>query len=169
MMSSTMVIRRAGTCDLEAVLAIQQQAYPLAFHEARAAFEAKLARPHAALWLAYVNEAPCAYLLGFGCSWCELPQLGSDTYIAAGAAAQFWYWHDLAVSPAAQGLGLSKKLLQQGQTHAEQVASEAYLIAVDGAASFWQRAGFEFTTAPADAVTKLNSYGDDAVLMRRAF
>lgn len=168
-MPSTTVIRCAGTCDLDAVLAIQQQAYPPTFHEARAAFAAKLARPHAALWLAYVNEAPCAYLLGFGCSWASLPQLDSAAPIDSNSAAQFWYWHDLAISPAAQGLGLSKKLLQQGQTYAEQVASEAYLIAVDGAASFWQRAGFEFTTAPADAVTKLNSYGDDAVLMRCAF
>lgn len=167
-MSQQPVIRPASTADLDAVLTIQQQAYPPAFHEAQAAFVAKLARPQAALWLAYVDDKPSAYLLGFACNWQQLPQLDSDASVAVNSTTDFWYWHDLAVAPQAQGLGLAKQLLQQAEVHAKRVAAEAYLIAVDGAASFWQRSGFEAVSTPAAVTHKLASYGADACLMRRA-
>lgn len=168
-MSSRITIHPASATELDAVLAIQHLAYPATLRETRAAFAAKLARPNAALWLAYLDRNPCGYLLGFGCNWRELPQLDAESSPEGEAPTQFWYWHDLAIAPRAQGIGVARQLLHRAQLCAAQVASEAYLIAVDGAAGFWQRAGFEVVAVPAHAQATLASYGAGACLMRRAF
>lgn len=83
------------------------------------------------------------------------------------ADADCWYIHDVAVDQAARGGGVVAEVC----TRALRVAQEqgfrlAMLVAVSGAAGYWQKLGFKDATTEA-LRRKLKDYGDDAVYMER--
>jgi GNAT superfamily N-acetyltransferase len=85
------------------------------------------------------------------------------------------YVHDVAVSPACQGLGIGTRLLHHVESIAAELGSEALLLtAVCGARSFWELRGFAPVSEEelSDAATaRLRQYpadgGEEACFMRR--
>ncbi len=78
-----------------------------------------------------------------------------------------WYLHDTAMQPDMRGRGLAGSMLiwQEAQARAHGLSVIA-LVAVGGAASFWQRHGF-IASASTALAHKLSSYGNDAVYMEK--
>lgn len=84
------------------------------------------------------------------------------------ANADGLYLHDMAVSPAARGKGISQALVQALVA----IAFDAghgfiQLVAVQNSAAFWQKVGFAEVLVNDEVRGQLKSYGADAVLMRR--
>ncbi len=82
-------------------------------------------------------------------------------------AADCWYLHDTALAPSLRGKGHASTMLA---LQAEQARKLGYnrmaLVAVAGAATYWERHGFTAAMSPALAA-KLASYGLDAVYMEK--
>ncbi|MBB5698165.1 putative N-acetyltransferase YhbS [Sphingomonas yantingensis] len=78
------------------------------------------------------------------------------------------FLHDLALAPAARGLRVGERLVAAALEAARRDGlTEAELIAVEGAAGYWQLLGFvEATTTPALSA-KVAGYGKAARWMRR--
>lgn len=108
-----------------------------------------------------------AYLAAYWSHPGKITPLHGD--FAATPAANVLYLHDMAVEPALAGQGIAAQLLDAAIAHAQQRGvQQAALVAVQGAASYWQRRGF-VPSEPADAQqqAQLQSYGDDACYMVR--
>jgi predicted N-acetyltransferase YhbS len=80
------------------------------------------------------------------------------------------YLHDLAVSPASQGLGLSGRLMQQALHCAHTLHTDGLaLVAVQGAEAYWTRQGFLAHTPHHPMMQqRLASFGRDALFMMRS-
>lgn len=155
---------------LDAVLAIQARCYGAAFHESRQAFAAKLRAAPGCAWL--VRDAlgqPQAYLFTLPTREDALPALNAQT-LAPCAAPTLLYLHDLAVLPEARAQRLPQRLLQAMRGRAAALGlSQLALIAVQGAAPYWQRHGFAAAVADSEALRhKLASFGEGAVWMRQS-
>jgi GNAT superfamily N-acetyltransferase len=75
-----------------------------------------------------------------------------------------WYWHDLAVLPAARGLGAAAAAVGRVLAVARAAGlDQVALVAVGESAGFWRRMGFAPAAGPAVA-----SYGAGAAYMVRA-
>lgn len=159
-------IRRLQADDLEAVLAIQADAYPELAESPAAIADRLLQAPHWC-WGAERDNTLCAYLLTHPWhrptppEWNrELPLLPQQSHTL--------YIHDLALGKTARGTGLASRLigtvLQRGR-HAR--FTDALLVAVQDSTRFWQRYGFEPRQPSPAFRTSLASYGDDARLMWR--
>ena len=78
-----------------------------------------------------------------------------------------WFVHDLAISPAARGLGLGRALVGSaaGAALANGIA-RGDLVAVQGAWSFWERVGYAIPgELPPALAVKVAAYGPDARYM----
>lgn len=77
--------------------------------------------------------------------------------------ARVMYIHDIAVDPAARGLGVADQMLRQLEDVVSGSAiSEWHLVSVQGSQGFWEKRGFEASLDPLP-----NGYGPEAVLMLR--
>lgn len=83
------------------------------------------------------------------------------------ATPDCWYIHDTALDASLRGQGLAATMLalQEAQAHAHGLPLLA-LVAVGGAAVYWQRQGFTDAMSPA-LTAKLASYGTDALYMEK--
>ena len=131
-------IRAMRQTDLPAVLGIQALAHPDHYHEPAEALASRLALGET---LCMVAEAALSgELLGyaFAHAWAgnppalhePLPRIGESDHL---------FLHDVAVAPAAQGLGVAQALLQAIKQGADGVIR---LVAVSDARSYWLRHGF---------------------------
>ncbi|KFZ36442.1 hypothetical protein HR45_16635 [Shewanella mangrovi] len=83
----------------------------------------------------------------------ELPEVTDSLYL-----------HDIAVLPSGRGLGLAQAVVAELAQMAQQRRYQSLsLVAVAGAASYWQRLGFE----PCPTKKDLRVYGSSAVYMQR--
>lgn len=159
-------IRRLQADDLEAVLAIQAEAYP-ELAESPAAIADRLLQAPLWCWGAERDGGLCAYLLTH--PWCrptppewnrELPLLPQHSHTL--------YIHDLALGQATRGTGLAARLVGTVLQHGRHARfTDALLVAVQDSQRFWQRHGFEAREPSPSFLTSLASYGDDARLMWR--
>ena len=101
--------------------------------------------------------------------WTENAAPALNTLIAAiPADASAMYLHDLALDPAVRGGGWSRPIIERLARDARAAGWPALtLVAVNGAAPFWERHGFIVVQAPGMA-EKLAGYGPDARYMRRS-
>jgi len=151
---------------LAQALALQSQAYPAFLLEPEPAFASRL-DVAAPFNLVVEREGQLlAYLLAHGWPRESPPPVGAvlDPVLSGDTL----YLHDLAVSPKARGMGIGQALV----AHCFDLAADAglkraELIAVEGAADFWQRLGFR-TGSPSPALaTKVAQYGPTAQWMSR--
>jgi N-acetylglutamate synthase-like GNAT family acetyltransferase len=84
------------------------------------------------------------------------------------AAPTTYYIHDLALLPAARGIGAGRTIVAALRAHAGECRlATLSLVAVNRSEGFWRQLGFH--TAEPDALhDKLESYGADARVMRLA-
>ena len=91
-----------------------------------------------------------------------------DTLVdALPADAESYYIHDLALLPAARGLGAGRFVVEKALRGAANAGFRvASLVAVNGADSFWEGQGFRYIDDDALAL-KLQSYGAGTYFMER--
>lgn len=156
-------IRRAQSCDLDAIMHIQAQAYGTDLLESREVMQSRLHMPDSISCVLENATTVQAYLLMY------ISQRG---YISAFNApfnpvqpasniSTCLYLHDIACAKNSQGKGYAQTLLQ----HATQLAHATHcqslaLVAVQNALPFWQKQGFQTQDLPsAQARQQLAGYG----------
>lgn len=143
--------------DIASVLRVQSHSYLPDNIESEAVIRARLASAPDTAWVAEVNGAVCAYLVGYRSRLGKVGALGDGFEPAK--APDCLYLHDLAVGPQARGLGLG--LGPRLVTHALSQARReglawAALVSVQGSRDFWRQRGF--------AVSQLNDPGQALAL-----
>lgn len=177
---SELLLRPMTPDDLPAVLRVQAQCYPAELIESANALASRLALAPALCWVAAHANASrtpaqlAAYL--FTHPWPRdtlppldgvLPHEGRDGIRAADAGLT-WFVHDMAVAPGGQGRGLARRLYAKASDAARAAGLRcSRLIAVRGAARWWEGMGYARLSPGKDAATKLSRYGSDAVVMGR--
>lgn len=152
--------------DLAATVEVQAAVYPAFLLEAEPAFLSRLKLAASYCLAAHHDGALVGYLLAHGWTRQSPPNIG--TLLADGVPSEVLYIHDLAVSPAARGLRAGQKLLSHAFARAAQDGlSTAELIAVEGAADYWARLGFDAPIMPPEFLDKLATYGSSARWMTR--
>lgn len=154
--------------DLDGVLAVQAACYPAAFNEAASVLRARLAAAPDTAWVAERDGVLCAYLVGYRSQRGLVTPLGGDFHPAA--RPDTLYLHDLAVIPAAAGLGCGSALVARAAATAAHERLEMALVAVGDAQDFWLRQGFRPAATVSDPMQRahLASYPGGACYMRRA-
>lgn len=152
--------------DIDGVVAVARLSFPDHF-ESRACFENRLDLcPEGCFALSDDAGAVKGYLFAYPWKGESAPAL--NTLIEAlPADADRIYLHDLALHPDARGGGFTRPMVER---LAEQARADGWpmiaLVAVNDAADFWARLGFEAADSPAIRA-KLESYGPDARYMIR--
>ncbi|MCY0856743.1 GNAT family N-acetyltransferase [Cupriavidus sp. D39] len=169
-------LRPMRATDLPAVLEIQAKCYRGMLLESAAALGSRLALSPATCWVAAEQEGKlAAYLFTHMWPRDSLPALDDvlERHWERGgepASTLTWFVHDMAVAPAGQGKGLAPALYAAARAPALDAGlRSSRLVAVQSAAAWWRRLGYEnLTPASAALSAKLSAYGDDAVLMGSA-
>ena len=167
---SDIVIRRLAQADLASALVLQAASYPAFLLEDAEAFASRLAVP-AEYCLAAVRgdvqgDVLIGYLLAHGWASAAPPPVG--TVLKRNVVSEILYIHDLAVSSAAKGLGVGRKLIDRAfDSAARDGLARAELIAVEGAARYWSGLGFDEGTPSPALAAKVAGYGESARWMTR--
>ena len=150
--------------DIPDALLLQAQSYPEALREKAAVFAARLAfRPCYCLTARRGGEM-VGYLIAHPWERANPPAIGS--LADPGRQADILYIHDLTIAAGARGLGMGERILARAFVCARADGlSEAELIAVEGAHTFWHRLGFREGHSPTIAA-KTGQYGAQARWMR---
>lgn len=160
-------IRALTQADVADVLRIQARCYGAELVEGAAVFQRRLQDGQHCSWAAEQGGQVVAYLAAYWSHPGKVTPLQGD--FSTLPEANVLYLHDMAVEPALAGQGIAAQLLDTAISDAQQRGIwQAALVAVQGAASYWQRRGF-VPSAPANAAqqAQLQSYGDDAYYMVR--
>jgi GNAT superfamily N-acetyltransferase len=152
---------------LAQALALQAQVYPAFLVEPEAAFASRLHVAAPFHWAAEHDGTLLAYLLAHGCVRESPPPVGA--VLDRATSGDTLYLHDLAVSNAARGSGIGRLLVEAAFKSAVAAGlARAELIAIDGAADYWRRLGFEAGTPSPALAAKVAHYGPAAQWMSRA-
>lgn len=164
--TSALAIRPLLVTDLPAALAIQSEVYPAFLRENLAAFASRLAVVPCYCLAATREERLVGYMLAHGWPTGAPPPIGA--VLQANPPSEILFIHDLAVSSAGRGAAIGHQLVtrvsdlarRDGLRHAE-------LIAVEGAAPYWQALGFSTAATTDELAAKVAAYGPAAQWMRK--
>lgn len=160
-------IHALSTRDLPAALAIQSAIYPAFLIETERAFRSRIERTNGYCLAATRGETLLGYILAHGWARGSPPPVG--TLLAPDVPDEVLFIHDLAVAPAGRGLAIGERLVAGAIDRAVQNGlRRAELIAVEGAATYWQRLGFVAERGSDALQATLASYGAEARWMTRA-
>ena len=156
------VLRPLRADDLPAVLAIQRAAYGDDYQESAAVLGRKLALAPQACWLAQSEGAVVGYVFAHPWGDAGAPPLHAPL-VALPVRAGNGFVHDLAVSPAARGLGVAAALFGRVRDWSTGAGHRGLrLVALAEAVPFWSHQGFAALPAVLPA-----GYGEGACLMER--
>lgn len=163
---TTVQWRAMAESDLDGVVAVARIAFPDHFED-RDCFAERLALyPDGCRVIAGEDD----HVLGYGIAYPWVGDAMPPLNARIGAlpdAAELIYLHDLALSPAARGSGAASGYVDWLVDHARAGGwPRIALVAVNDAASFWERQGFVAIDSQA-LRAKLASYGSDAHYMVR--
>ena len=153
--------------DLDAVLAIQLACYGAGFVEDGALIARRLAAAPETGWVAGHAGKVKAYLAAYPSVAGKLTALHGEFEVAADADTL--YLHDLAVHPAASGLGLGPRLVRHAWAHAAKAGwRQSTLVSVQASVGFWERQGYA-AMQPADPAqqARLATYPGTSIYMAR--
>lgn len=160
-------IRPLQADDLAAALTIQSRAYPSFLVEDADAFAGRIEMAASFCLAAMRDGVLVGYLLAHGWSRRDPPSLG--LILPRSASSEVLFIHDLAVAPAGRGMGLGQLLVARAfKMAAAQGLRDAELVAVEGAATYWQALGFAEVSVSADLALKVAAYGSEARWMTRS-
>jgi len=161
-----MTITALRPSDLPAALALQAESYPPFLVEAEAAFASRMTLAATHCLAARRDGVLLGYLLAHG--WAEQSPPAVGMVLAEGVPSEVLFIHDLAVSSAGRGLGIGATLIGHAlQRAARDGLRRAELIAVEGAAAYWQRLGFTAAATSGALAEKVATYGPHACWMAR--
>ncbi len=163
---STLAIRPLELADLPAALAIQSEVYPAFLREDLVAFASRLAVVPSYCLAATRAQELVGYLLAHGWATASPPPIGA--VLQTDPSNEVLFIHDLAVSSTGRGAAIGRELVtrvsdlarRDGLRHAE-------LIAVEGAAPYWQALGFSHAATTGELAAKVAAYGPAARWMRK--
>ena len=153
--------------DLDAVLAIQLACYGAGFVEDGALIARRLGAAPETGWVAGHAGKVKAYLAAYPSVAGKLTALHGEFEVAADADTL--YLHDLAVHPAASGLGLGPRLVRHAWAHAAKAGwRQSTLVSVQASVGFWERQGYA-AMQPADPAqqARLATYPGTSIYMAR--
>lgn len=157
-------IRPAHDLDMDAIMAIQQQCYHAIEPESREAMTSKLGMTGQRSLVAVIGDQVIGYLLCHPWSLYDIPPLDCIHPEPASGVACL-YLHDLAISPAARGLGAARTLVEQAIDNARGLPLA--LTAIQQSSRFWKQHGFQTATCNLPQHDQLAGYGPDACYMIR--
>ncbi|MCQ9616074.1 GNAT family N-acetyltransferase [Paenalcaligenes niemegkensis] len=135
------VIRPMVAADIEAILAIQADAYFGEEQEEETVISVRLDTAPDTAWVAQAGQGLQAYLVTYPSRLGALTALGENFQCAADPDCL--YLHDLAVLSAAKGTGMGLALINKAIRYAEdQGYPFSALISVQNSVGFWQRQGY---------------------------
>ena len=158
-------LRPLGVADVDAVLCIQAQCYGTGFVEPREVFARRLAGAGHCSWAAVRGDEVLAYLAAYWSRPGAVTPLNGD--FAQYTDVSVLYLHDMAVSEAAAGQGLARRMVQalKAQARARGVQRTA-LVSVQGSRLYWERQGYVVESVTNAAQQQhLASYGEGALYM----
>lgn len=158
-------LRLLASTDLAAAAAIQNDVYLPLYREDAEILGSRIAVAPDFCWGAFEGEQLVAYILSHPWPAGSPPAIG--VRLTSPPVGDNWFIHDLAISPAARGLGLGRLLAGRAARAAiDSGLTLTDLVAVQGAASFWARLGYASPADIAPALTaKVSAYGEDARYM----
>ncbi|WP_312160518.1 GNAT family N-acetyltransferase [Phenylobacterium sp.] len=164
-MTSTPTLRRLAAADMPAVAALQLVAFAPLFHEPEEILASRLVVAPTLCWGAFQGEGLLAYILSHPWPAASPPPIG--TRLAPPPPTDNWFVHDLAIGPAARGLGLGRALVGAAAGAALDFGlSRGDLVAVQGAWRFWEKLGYAAQAdLPEPLRAKVAGYGEDARYM----
>ena len=157
-------MRRA---DIDAIMLIQAECYPLAMQESRDIVVSRLQSAPATSLVACAHDDVCAYLFAYPSLHGAVTALGSG--FAIPERPDTIYIHDLSVSRRALGRGAARALVRQLLAAAQQDGLVwSGLVSVQDSARFWGALGYK-ASAPGCPVSRahLATYPGEAVYMSR--
>lgn len=165
---SDLVVRGMQVADLPAALELQAQSYPEFLIETEQAFASRLDVAAPYCLVALLDGSLVGYLLAHGWPRESPPAVGE--LLSPKAASEVLFIHDLSVGVAGQGLGIGRKLVESAfELAACDGLQLAQLIAVEGAATYWETLGFGKAALDPALANKVAKYGTDARWMERQF
>lgn len=158
-------LRALAPSDVNAVLRIQAQCYGDGLVEPREVFARRLQATGHCSWGAVAGDELVAYLAAYWSRPGAITPLNGD--FANYADASVLYLHDMAVSAAAAGQGLARRMLDAARAQARlRGVQQMTLVSVQGSALYWERQGFIVQEVRNAAQQQhLASYGEGAVYM----
>lgn len=158
-------LRPLVAADVDAVLRIQAQCYGEGFVEPREVFVRRLQSAGHCSWAAVQGGEVMAYLAAYWSRPERITPLHGD--FACYEDASVLYLHDMAVSEAAAGQGLARRMVDAAKAQARQRGIvQTALVSVQGSQSYWERQGYAVSIVKNAAQQQhLASYGGDAVYM----
>lgn len=159
--------RLLSPADIGEICRLQEVCYSADFHESPRSLLAKVLAAPQSCFLACREGRAVAYILAL--PWKAGEPIALDSACCSiPQAADCMYIHDMAVGPSARGGGAGRQLLERVHAVAERLSLRRHcLVAVQGAASFWERHGFRRQEAGSGIDSCLARYGPDAVYMER--
>lgn len=163
---SNVIVRAMGREDLAEAMAIQLESYPAFLCEHEDAFASRLDVPHPYCLAATLDGKLVGYLLAHGWQSQSPPAIGA--VLSRDVPGEVLFIHDLALSRSGRTLGIGRKLIMSAfKAAASDGLKLAELIAVEGAARYWQTLGFAEVAISSALAAKVASYGADARWMTR--
>jgi len=157
-------MRRA---DIDAIMLIQAECYPLAMQESRDIVVSRLHSAPATALVACAHDEVCAYLFAYPSLHGAVTALGSGFSIPE--RPDTIYIHDLSVSKRALGRGVARDLVRQLLAAARQDGlAWSGLVSVQESSRFWGGLGYA-ASAPGCPVSRahLATYPGPAIYMSR--
>ena len=158
-------LRALVVSDVDAVLRIQAQCYGESFVEPHEVFARRLCSPAHCSWAAVRGDEVVAYLAAYWSRPEAITPLNGD--FACYEDASVLYLHDMAVSSAASGHGLARRMVDAAKTQARQRGiKRTALVSVQGSQAYWERQGYVVSNVKIAAQQQhLTSYGVGALYM----
>ncbi len=161
------ILRLINEDDQSALMAVQHDAYKSYFSENWEVLLNKLRLYPAGCWICTVDDNVVAYLLSHPSEYANPPALNREIEKLPEKPDCF-YIHDLAILNAYHRKQIGQLLCAKAVEIAmiENLPQMA-LTAVQKSHSFWSKNGFTPAEVSSEIALKLQTYGDDAIYMRR--
>ena len=158
-------LRPLTSADMPAVAALQLVAFEPLFHEPQDILASRLTIAPDLCWGAFDGGDLLAYILSHPWPAASPPPIG--TTLNPPPPSDNWFVHDLAIGPAARGLGLGRALVASASDAALAAGLvRGDLVAVQGAWRFWEKLGYVVQDdLPEPLRAKVAGYGEDARYM----
>ncbi|MCK0746804.1 GNAT family N-acetyltransferase [Chromohalobacter nigrandesensis] len=164
-----MKIRKMSQADLMDISRIQRECYSEDLLESIDSYSAKLSANSDFSFIAVQNEMAVGYVVALPWIYGEMLDLDGVDY-SIPVDADSLCIHDIAVSRNARNAGAAKYLLNAVFESAKSRGyRQFFLVAVQGASSYWKRQGFEVVQVNEKLKHHLLAYGEDAEYMTRTY
>lgn len=164
---SDIAVVRACLEDIDAIMAVQNEAYSAIVPESREAMISRIELAPDGCFTARRDGMILGYVLSHPFIAGEIPPLGKPLRRLP-PEADSWYLHDLALSGRLRGSGAAVKLVNAVKNiSGKHGFHRIFLVSIQQSRGFWRKMGF--AAVPPDGektAEKLCSYGSDAVYMK---